>query len=90
MRDPIIVQGRLGWGNRKPGYEAYGPGGRWGGQGDQGDLLGDALTAAGGVEGMGLVVVAIDRFADLDALAHAITAAVEQHCATSTANKGDQ
>jgi hypothetical protein len=69
--DPIIMQGSLGWGNRKNGYEAYGPGGRWGGS-DQGDLLGDALQGVGGSEGMGLVVVAVDRFADADSLAVAI------------------
>lgn len=60
---PIVMCGWLGWGNRKPGLEAYGPGGRWGG-GPDGDLLGDALQGHGGYEGMDLVVVAFHRFHD--------------------------
>jgi hypothetical protein len=60
----LIMVGRLGWGNRKGGYEAFGPEGRWGGQGhyaDHGDLLGDALERAGGHEGMTLIVVAVSH-----------------------------
>lgn len=82
MSDPIVVRGVLGWGNRKTGLEAYGPGGRWdntdpgGGAhpraNPDGDLLGDALERAGAHEGATLLVIAVDRFGDtsvLDALA---------------------
>jgi hypothetical protein len=65
-REPIVLDGFLGWGNRKNGCEAYGPGGRWfrdGPNTESGDLLGDALERAGGAEGMPLIVVALDRFA---------------------------
>jgi hypothetical protein len=64
VRVPIAMQGVLGWGNRKGGYEAYGPEGRWGGQGhyaDHGDLLGDALERSGAAEGDTLVVVVVPR-----------------------------
>ena len=67
--EPIVLDGVLGWGNRKSGCEAYGPGGRWegrrvrGSEQDVGDLLGDALERVGGSEGMNLIVVAVDRFA---------------------------
>ena len=61
--EPIVLDGVLGWGNRKTGCEAYGPGGRWEGEGNDGDLLGDALERVGGSEGMNLIVVAVDRFA---------------------------
>lgn len=74
-----IVSGYLGWGNRKTGCEAYGPGGRWmrrhggdkvdppnGTDGTQGDLLGDALERAGFTEGATLLVVAINRGPDHD------------------------
>ena len=76
--DPVTVRGVLGWGNRKVGFEAYGPGGRWGGTGRDGDLLGDALASAGCTEGAGLVVVAVDRFAGhgLDSLVDAINQTV--------------
>jgi len=64
---PVVIQGVLGWGNRKHGLEAYGPGGRWEGRGtttgEPGDLLGDALEREGAHEGRGLIVVAIERFA---------------------------
>ena len=66
---PIVLDGVLGWGNRKSGCEAYGPGGRWegrrvrGSEQEVGDLLGDALERVGGSEGMNLIVVAVDRFA---------------------------
>lgn len=53
---PFLLLGSVGWGNRKSGLEAYGPGGRWsqlpdrtaveppqGGDPRDGDLLGDAL-----------------------------------------------
>jgi hypothetical protein len=65
--DPVVVRGVLGWGNRKGGYEAYGPGGRWEGEGHYGhygDLLGDALERAGATEGATLLVVAVPRFGD--------------------------
>ena len=76
MDAPIIITGHLGWGNRKGGYEAYGPGGRWSrrddgsevpppnGQPQFGDLLGDALERAGVHEGASLLVVAIPRGPD--------------------------
>lgn len=56
----IVVQGVLGWGNRKGGLEAYGPEGRWGG-GEQGDLLGDHLESLGVTEGAELIVVVVPR-----------------------------
>lgn len=75
---PVVVRGFLGWGNRKNGLEAYGPGGRWdnldpsGGvhprSNPDGDLLGDALERAGAHEGATLMIVAIDRFGDTSAL----------------------
>lgn len=63
--EPIVLKGVLGWGNRKSGLEAYGPGGRWhrgaNGQGTDGDLLGDALDREGASEGADLIVVAVPR-----------------------------
>lgn len=59
-----IIRGTLGWGNRKNGLEAYGPGGRWEGHAPHprdGDLLGDALDRKGVTEGAALIVVAITR-----------------------------
>ena len=64
-----VLRGVLGWGNRKSGLEAYGPGGRWG-EGREGDLLGDALERAGAHEGADLLVIAVDRFGDLSAIAN--------------------
>ena len=63
----IVLRGVLGWGNRKGGGEAYGPGGRWEG-GQDGDLLGDALERVGAHEGATLLVVAVNRFGDYEAL----------------------
>lgn len=63
----ITIRGILGWGNRKGGLEAYGPGGRWNGEGHyakDGDLLGDALDRAGVTEGATLLVIAVPRFGD--------------------------
>lgn len=57
----IFVKGFLGWGNRKNGVEAYGPGGRWGGRDQDGDLLGDALAREGDSEGSTLFVVSVSR-----------------------------
>lgn len=72
MTTPIMVRGVLGWGNRKGGLEAYGPGGRWAedriGQKGWGDLLGDALEEAGAHEGATLLVIAVDRFGDTSVL----------------------
>lgn len=70
MRGEIIVTtGQQGWGNRKTGCEAYGPGGRWAGPTDlptranenvvYGDLLGDHLDELGAHEGSPFVVVAL-------------------------------
>jgi hypothetical protein len=67
----VVLKGVLGWGNRKGGLEAYGPGGRWEGEGhysDHGDLLGDALDRAGASEGATLLVVAVPRFGDTSIL----------------------
>jgi len=62
MSAPVVMLGRLGWGNRKTGVEAYGPGDRWGGN-EYGDLLGDALEREGCHEGTRLVVIAFpNRF----------------------------
>lgn len=64
---PVVIRGVLGWGNRKNGLEAYGPGGRWEGKGihaKDGDLLGDALDRAGAHEGATLLVIAVDRFGE--------------------------
>lgn len=82
-----IVSRNLGWGNRKAGLEAYGPGGRWskradgtpvstpnGGDPIHGDLLGDALDRAGFSEGATLLVVAINRGPDHDAHLAAVLA----------------
>ena len=66
--NPVTLRGILGWGNRKSGLEAYGPGGRWHGANRDGDLLGDALERVGGYEGATLLVVAVNRFGDLSAL----------------------
>lgn len=73
-RKPIAIRGVLGWGNRKSGLEAYGPGGRWdnlepsGGvrprSNPDGDLLGDALERAGATEGAELLVIAVNRRGD--------------------------
>lgn len=78
MTDPIVVRGILGWGNRKTGLEAYGPGGRWdntdpgGGAhpraNPDGDLLGDALDRAGAHEGADLLVIAVNRTGDTSVL----------------------
>lgn len=72
MSDPIVLRGVLGWGNRKGGCEAYGPGGRWApsrnGQDGGGDLLGDALEQVGASEGATLLVIAVPRFGDLSVL----------------------
>jgi hypothetical protein len=57
-----VVAGTLGWGNRKGGLEAYGPGGRWApgrnGQRESGDLLGDTFEELGAYEGSTLIAVA--------------------------------
>lgn len=75
---PVALRGFLGWGNRKNGLDAYGPGGRWdnvdpaGGvrprTNPDGDLLGDALEHAGVSEGATLLVIAVDRFGDTSVL----------------------
>lgn len=62
----IVTRGTLGWGNRKSGTEAYGPGGRWDRppgrspmNAEHGDLLGDHLADLGVPEGAYLIVVAV-------------------------------
>lgn len=75
---PVALRGFLGWGNRKDGLDAYGPGGRWdnvdpaGGvrprTNPDGDLLGDALSRVGAHEGATLLVIAVDRFGDTSVL----------------------
>lgn len=70
-----VLRGVLGWGNRKSGCEAYGPGGRWSDRGQggaDGDLLGDALERAGASEGHALLVIAVPRFGDHEALFDAV------------------
>lgn len=71
-KPPVVLRGILGWGNRKGGCEAYGPGGRWApprnGQEYGGDLLGDALEEVGAHEGATLLVIAVDRFGDTTVL----------------------
>jgi hypothetical protein len=79
---PIVMRGNVGWGNRKNGVEAYGPGGRWEGN-EFGDLLGDALERAGAYEGARFVVVAINRFGDESLLA-AVEEFVAEHIDGST------
>jgi hypothetical protein len=76
VSDPIVTTGVLGWGNRKSGLEAYGPGGRWAGRVELpprpatnaglGDLLGDHLDEQGASEGADLVVVALPRRCGVD------------------------
>lgn len=67
MSAPIVLRGVLGWGNRKSGLEAYGPGGRWQSKGEAksnaevGDLLGDTLDRQGAGEGADLIVIAVPR-----------------------------
>lgn len=66
---PIVTRGRIGWGNRKAGVEAYGPLGRWAQAHEMpnrsndnvvyGDLLGDHLDELGAHEGSYLIVVAV-------------------------------
>lgn len=75
---PIVASGILGWGNRKAGLEAYGPGGRWAGPEDlpdrpaenvaYGDLLGDYLGERGAFEGAQLIVIAFNRFTPVESV----------------------
>jgi hypothetical protein len=73
----IVTHGRQGWGNRKGGCEAYGPGGRWAGPIElsnranenvvYGDLLGDHLDELGAHEGSPFIVIAFtSRFSDAE------------------------
>lgn len=71
MLDPIVMRGWLGWGNVRGPLDTYGPGGRWhvtpeqdGEPAVQGDALADALKREGALEGMHLIVVAVDRHFD--------------------------
>lgn len=69
-RQIVVTTGSVGWGNRKGGVEAYGPGGRWAGPIElpnrsnanvvYGDLLGDHLEELGVHEGCQFIVVAFD------------------------------
>lgn len=79
MRGKIVVTyGSQGWGNRKSGCEAYGPGGRWAGPIElpnranenvvYGDLLGDHLDEMGVHEGSPFIVIASTSRFDADAL----------------------
>ncbi len=77
----IVMRGWLGWGNRRGPLDTYGPGGRWytgpiyeataqeRDRTEVGDELADALKREGAEEGMHLVVIAVDRFFDMDRLA---------------------
>lgn len=73
-----IVRGTLGWGNPTVGemnhqLDAYGPRGRWHNEGrTQGQRLPDALVEDGAGEGWQLIVVAVDRFTDVDVLSNKI------------------
>lgn len=81
---PVALRGVLGWGNRKNGLEAYGPGGRWDNVDPSGgDLLGDALDRAGAHEGATLLVIAIDRFGDTTVLDRIEALLAENEPATS-------
>jgi hypothetical protein len=75
---PFVTRGSIGWGNRKAGVEAYGPGGRWAGPIElpnrsntnvvYGDLLGDHIEEMGGHEGSYLVVIVVpSRFGSAEA-----------------------
>lgn len=90
MNRLVVLRGQLGWGNRKHGLEAYGPGGRWskladgtpvptpnGGDPAHGDLLGDALDRAGAHEGAELLVIAINRFGDFERFFAALEGVLE-------------
>lgn len=91
MSGIIVTTGTLGWGNRKAGVEAYGPGGRWAGPVElpnsananvvYGDLLGDHLAELGAHEGSHLIVVAVtSRFgvAEAEALRSEIVELIER------------
>ena len=56
-----LIEGYLGWGNRKTGLEAYGPGGRWDAATRDGDLLGDAMEHNGDTEGAALFIISVSR-----------------------------
>jgi hypothetical protein len=64
----VVTTGYNGWGNRKPGCEAYGPDGRWGG-GVDGHLLGDHLDEIGCHEGSPFIVIAATSRYDTERLA---------------------
>jgi hypothetical protein len=77
MRGQVVVtSGHQGWGNRKSGCEAYGPGGRWAGPIElpnrsnanvaHGDLLGDHLDELGCHEGSPFIVIAATSRFDVD------------------------
>lgn len=74
LMKPVFVQGILGWSNRKGGFEAYGPGGRWtpGPDGKPGFLLGDALEEAGAHEGCSILTIAVDSFAVSELYFHVV------------------
>lgn len=75
----VVTTGYNGWGNRKAGCEAYGPGGRWAGPIElpnrananvvYGDLLGDHLDELGCHEGSPFIVIAATSRFDADELA---------------------
>ena len=71
----VVTHGYNGWGNRKSGCEAYGPGGRWTEHLD-GDLLGDHLDSLGCHEGSPIIVISsTSRFdgAEFEALRERIS-----------------
>lgn len=79
-----ITTGILGWGNRKVGYEAFGPQGRWHRRTsatkseDVGDLLGDHLQEVGLHEGARLIIIGTDRFELDDAGAERLLTLIEE------------
>ncbi len=78
---PLVVRGTVGWRNTADErttsqLDVYGPRGRWAGAKRQGDTLIDALEAAGATEGARLIVVAVNRFGDDDAVVGRIRAAI--------------
>ena len=82
-----VVIGNLGWSNRAPGVEVYGPGGRWLG-GPHGDLISEYLNLEGHIEGDRVLTVVIGtRFIEderLQEIAEKISTLLEEEDARSS------